>query len=514
MATSATVGTLNFGFKLDTSGFSSGLKKAEKQLNAFADKAASLAKPAAAIGAGLAVAAGGFLAFEKAQVDAIKNSADAAEAAGISADAYMQLNAVFGDLAGGSEAFGAGIGKLNVLMGEAAQGSVTAQQKLAQFGILSTDTTEQALAKVANKIQAAGSSGEKAALAVDVLGKSGKDLVPILNAGAEGLAKMRAEAVASGQALSQGDIAVAIGLWGQFDAIGDRFEGALQKLAVAAAPIASLMLDIGESLIKGLSDAIPMIMDFIIEISPYFTNFRENLLLGFIKLGETLVNVLIAPFRIVAGAIAVVLDGIAVGISETIRVAAEAAAKALDAIGADDKAASMRKMGESMSGGILDATAGLHKAAESLVNGAGVSFGDDIKKQIDLDNQQAKADLEKLFGDRRKELEKAGTKDKAAVKPASPFDFGKLGQAAFGTLKGAFGTAAGLAAAVKPPPAAEPVKAPEPRFAALALRGSQEAFSAIQGSKQDKQVTLLGSIDKTLKAIAKPNTNSPQIVGL
>ena len=615
MGNTATIGSMGFGFNLDTAAFSSSIKKAERQINAFASKIKTFAAPVVAVGAGVTAAAAGFLAFEKSQVDAIKASSDSAEAAGLATDSYMQLKAVFSDLAGGSDAFQTGVGKLNLLMGEAAAGSVEAQAKLAQFGVLSTDTTEQALNKVSNAIKEADSSGEKARLAVDAFGKTGKELVPILNAGADGLAKMRKSAVDTGQALSKGDIATAIDLWGKFDSVGDSFEGALQKMAVAMAPLATAATDVAQKMIDFATQ--PEILKFahaFADIAGTLVNLVSDLASSFMQTangGGQMRQMLIVIIQAASWAaeglasLGMVLSdlagahgaadafGLAAFNLRKLRENAEKVTPKIEAItvAADDFGQAFSSQAEQVAKSadtMKDKLDELKSTIESIKNKGEIKITDggsgkdlaatleDItaerrKGQVQssankLDqirqtgNPQAIANAEKAHEALKLRLEKeaiasrtkreiaateqdlkkqqgitAGLMEKRSdittgwEKTATTAELqaklkalddeiaiSKDRQNKLAQLKTAIATKGQEEtknAILEAPAPAPTTPNAEPRFAQLALRGSQEAFAAINGNKADKQVTLLSSIDKSLKTIAKP-ANTPQVVGL
>jgi len=77
-----------------------------------------------------------------------------------------------------------------------------------QYGIATTDasgkllSTDQVFAKIADKMQATPDAATRAAMAMALLGKSGADLIPMLNEGSVGLEKFRLEAEMAGTAIS------------------------------------------------------------------------------------------------------------------------------------------------------------------------------------------------------------------------------------------------------------------------------------------------------------------------
>lgn len=105
------------------------------------------------------------------------------------------------DLSGLSlDQLGTAVGRLNRNVVEAAQGLQSPARAFDTLGlsIRNTDGTLRSVGEllpdIAAKFQAMPDGPEKTALAMQLLGRSGADMIPLLNAGAEGLAAMMREA--------------------------------------------------------------------------------------------------------------------------------------------------------------------------------------------------------------------------------------------------------------------------------------------------------------------------------
>ncbi len=91
------------------------------------------------------------------------------------------------------------IGKLSSKMADAAGGNRQAQQLFATLGVSVKDATgqlratEEVLTDLAQAFAGWKDGPEKSALALDLFGKSGKELIPLLNGGKSGLAELRGE---------------------------------------------------------------------------------------------------------------------------------------------------------------------------------------------------------------------------------------------------------------------------------------------------------------------------------
>lgn len=104
-------------------------------------------------------------------------------------------------------------------------------------------------AVIADMIQAVQDPTERAALAMEIFGKSGTDLIPMLSEGSVGLVKMIDEANALGIIMSE-------------DAVksGASFQDALDKLEMA---LGGVVNQVGSALIPILTPLIPLFMDLI-----------------------------------------------------------------------------------------------------------------------------------------------------------------------------------------------------------------------------------------------------------
>lgn len=207
MAGNATIGALRVQLGLDTAQFETGLKKSQSQLAGFGKAAgiAGAAIAAAFVGVGIAAAAS-----IKGAIDAADEMSIAAGKLGVGTEALSKLAyaAKLSDVS--FEQLQGGLKKLSVNMAEAAgKGAGKAADAFRALGITVTETngrlkgSDVVFAELAAKFGEMEGGAEKAALAVALFGKSGTDLLPLLNAGREGLAGMVAEAEALGIVISE-----------------------------------------------------------------------------------------------------------------------------------------------------------------------------------------------------------------------------------------------------------------------------------------------------------------------
>ena len=201
----ASLGQLVVSLSMDTAKFVSAAGKSQQHMLRLAGQAG---KMGAAIGAAMTAAAGGAAAFVKSAIDAADATAKAAQAAGTSVEAYSQL-AYAAELSGVSaDGLGTALKKLAKGAADARAGTGEAKDAFRAMGISVTDSAgalksqEQLLSEVADKFASYADGAEKTALAQRLFGKSGAEMIPLLNNGSAGIAKMRDESIALGASIN------------------------------------------------------------------------------------------------------------------------------------------------------------------------------------------------------------------------------------------------------------------------------------------------------------------------
>ena len=178
-----------WGIKADTKG----LKQLESGIS---DVSASLAK-VAAIGA---AAAGTLFGIAKITADLGDETAKTAKSLGINAQALQELQFAAGIGGVKQNDFNKSVQKFSKNILEARRGSETYLKTFRELGV-SSDVinnkqlkTDQLLGVLADKFKELPDGVEKTGLAMELFGRSGPRLLPLLNEGAAGMDKLRQEA--------------------------------------------------------------------------------------------------------------------------------------------------------------------------------------------------------------------------------------------------------------------------------------------------------------------------------
>ncbi len=148
---------------------------------------------------------------------------------------------------------------------------------------------------IADKLAGIADPGAKAAAAMDIFGKSGANLVPLLSGGSKGISDLMAEADALGLVMSGKDAAAAA-----------EFGDALDKLGGV---VLSIRNAIGAALAPVLTDIIGKLVSGAASVKAFVDNHRELVVLitkgvvAFTSIGAAIMAIGI-PIATVGGAVA------------------------------------------------------------------------------------------------------------------------------------------------------------------------------------------------------------------
>jgi hypothetical protein len=176
----------------------------------------------------------------------------------VSVDSLSAFNFAAAQSGASAEKLNIGLKKLSVAMAELNQPTKETSVLLTQIGITAGDTTEKAFVKLAEAISKMPDGVEKTNLAVKLLGKSGTDLIPMLNEGAEGLDKFRKRAEELGLVIKDTTVAQLTAYNDNMAEIGRLTEGATNKILEGLAPaLATLSGAIAQT--TGVSDGFVLV---------------------------------------------------------------------------------------------------------------------------------------------------------------------------------------------------------------------------------------------------------------
>jgi hypothetical protein len=205
MAGAATIGALRVVLGADTALYEKGLKDASASLSAFGER---IKTAGMVIGAAMTALVGGVGLSVKSTIEEADKLSKMSAKIGVPTDQLSALKHA-ADLSDVSiESLEKGLGRLSRNLIEAGQGSQTPIRAFAALGIGiknadgSFKTIGQVLPEVADKFKRMRDGPEKTALAMQLLGRAGADLIPMLNDGSAGLREAAEEAKQLGLVIS------------------------------------------------------------------------------------------------------------------------------------------------------------------------------------------------------------------------------------------------------------------------------------------------------------------------
>lgn len=232
-----------------------GLKGAQKRLQAFGAGVQSIGTKLFGLGA---AAVAPLLATTNVFASRGDQLAKLAAQTGLSVESLSELGYAAEQSGADLQALAGGVRKLQKFLVDAAEGSSTAQRTLSRLGLSLADlgslSPEQQFELLADRLSQIQDPAIRAATAMEVFGKTGTSLLPLMQDGAKGIAALRQQARDLGLVISTEDAQAAetfgdrlSDLWkviksGVF-AIGAALAPLLQDLAIRATRIAKVTAD-------------------------------------------------------------------------------------------------------------------------------------------------------------------------------------------------------------------------------------------------------------------------------
>lgn len=236
----AVIGALRVDLGLNSAEFQNGLKKASVGLGNFAKTAgiglAAVATAAAAAGAALSVAI-------KGSIDNADRMGELAQSVGVSVEALTSLGYAAKLSGSDTDSLATGLRKLSQNMLAVAQGSTgPVASAFNALGVSATNAngslraSDEVLVDIADKFARMEDGATKTALAVQLFGRSGAELIPFLNQGREGIGALTAEADRLGVTIS-GTTANAAGAFNDtLDRLSATFSGVINQITAGVLP--------------------------------------------------------------------------------------------------------------------------------------------------------------------------------------------------------------------------------------------------------------------------------------
>ncbi|MFN3833728.1 MAG: hypothetical protein ACK4SQ_16000 [Allorhizobium sp.] len=238
--TNSVIGALRVNLGLDSAEFQDGMKRAQSDTDKFASALKTgFAAAAAAAAAGLAAVS----VAVRQNLNSFDELSKTSQKIGIPVEELSKLKYA-ADLSGVSmEGMQTAVSKLSKNMVEASKGSGKMAQTFGQLGITlknsdgSLRSSSVILTELSDKFAAMPDGAQKTALAMQLLGKSGADLIPLLNGGSDALGGLLNEAKMFGLEVSTETARMAEAVNDNFARVSYAISGLGVQLTATLAPI-------------------------------------------------------------------------------------------------------------------------------------------------------------------------------------------------------------------------------------------------------------------------------------
>ena len=290
-------GRVNVSITASTGGLTAGLSRATKTMTGFASKVTSTLSPLRML-SNVAQSTFGQLAMFSMARSAVNTLTGMASAAAENVDVQSKLSrrlgTTYGELAGlklagdlagvGIETIAMGMTKADVAMQKAAGGSKSAQAAFATLGLTAQNLQEMSsvdrFKAIASSIAGLQTPAERAAASVALFGRSGAQLLPMFEGGAESIRRTTNEAELLGLTLTNAQAVNVENMNDSFTRVYASIQGVVQQvvshLAPAITAVAKQFTDfvgsigganigqaIGEALLQG-AEYLAQVGDYII----------------------------------------------------------------------------------------------------------------------------------------------------------------------------------------------------------------------------------------------------------
>lgn len=272
------------------------MQKTEKNAEGIASKLGigiqTAAKWGAAIVTGATVAGTAILGMANNAAGTADNIDKMSQKIGISTDAYQEWSYVMGQNGMDVDKLATGMKTLVSQMDSAASGTASAKEIFKTLGVEITDSNgklkdqETVLNEVMHKLADMENGTEKSRLAVELFGKAGQEMMPMLNQGSSAMDELTQRAHDLGLVMSEEAVDAGVTLGDTMDDIKKSFAMIGTSLGSAVIPVIQQFADI-------IVDNMPMIQQMVGQLGPILAQAASSVLPVLVQLAESIFPTLV-----------------------------------------------------------------------------------------------------------------------------------------------------------------------------------------------------------------------------
>lgn len=276
--------------------------KASKAGENFKKGITTVAKWGAAIGTAAVTGATALVNFAKSSAETADNVDKMSQKIGISRQAYQELDFICSQSGTTVDGLQAGMKTLTAAMDKAASGTAANVEQFANLGVSVTNadgslrSQEEVLFEVMASLQNMENQTEKARLATELFGRSGTELMPLLNGASGSIEEMKEQAHELGLVLDDEAVDSGVALTDTMDQLKRAFGAVLTKLGAKLMPYIQKFCDLlikNMPTIQGIIDQLaPTILGFMDEMLPILMDLVSKLLPVAVDLIKSLIPII------------------------------------------------------------------------------------------------------------------------------------------------------------------------------------------------------------------------------
>lgn len=280
---------------VNNSDANSAIDETSEKAGSFGEKLKSgistVAKWGTAIVGGATAAGAALVKFAESSASTADNIDKMSQKIGISREAYQELDFICSQSGTSVDNLQAGMKSLVSAMDGAASGTASNVEQFEKLGVSVTNadgslrSSEDVMWETMAALQSMDNETEKARLATELFGRSGTELMPLLNGASGSIDEMRQQAKDLGLVLSDDVIDSGVSLTDTLDQMKRSFGAIVTNLGASLMPIL-------EKVAKYIIDAMPKIQALFSRLEPIITQLFDKLLPPLMNLCESLLPVI------------------------------------------------------------------------------------------------------------------------------------------------------------------------------------------------------------------------------
>lgn len=266
-------------------------KKAQSTHSTLGSGIKTAAKWGAAVVSGATAAAGGLISVAQSSASTADNVDKMSQKIGVSREAYQELSFICSQSGTDVDKLQSGMKSLVSAMDGAASGTASNVEQFKKLGVSVTDAngelrnSEDVMWETMSALQNMDNETEKTRLATELFGKSGTELMPLLNGEAGSIEEMKNQAHDLGLVLSDETVDAGVSLT-------DTMDQMKRSLSAVGTQFGASFMPLVEDVCNGIIDYMPQIQSYIEQLTPIITDFFNQVMPTLMDLGSELLPVI------------------------------------------------------------------------------------------------------------------------------------------------------------------------------------------------------------------------------